>query len=44
MGLGGFLCGAIAGAFGYRAMFATGAALAVVGLVYLRTAPGLRRG
>lgn len=43
MGLGGLICGFVANALGYRAMFGTGAALALVGLVYLRTAPGLRR-
>jgi len=42
-GLGGLLCGFVAEQFGYREMFAVGAALAVVGLLYLRTAPGLRR-
>jgi MFS family permease len=38
MGVGGVICGLVANAIGYRAMFATGAILACVGLVYLRTA------
>jgi MFS family permease len=42
-GLGGLLCGFVAEQYGYRQMFATGAALAIVGLVYLRRAPNLRR-
>ena len=43
MGLGGFICGVIAESFGYRWMFGTSAVLAIVGITYLRSAPGLRR-
>ena len=42
-GVGGLLCGVVADAFGYRSMFAVGAVAALAGVVYLRTAPGLRR-